>query len=74
MLMLALHGFYIRNKKAARLMVAGALLFVLSDSILAIHKFYMPFALAGTMIMLTYGCAQYLIVQGAVKYILSGKK
>ena len=55
-------------------MVAGALLFVLSDSILAINKFYMPFDLAGTFIMLTYGFAQYLIVQGAVKYIQAGKK
>ncbi len=74
MLMLALHILYIRNKKAAPLMVAGALLFVLSDSFLAINKFYMPFQLAGTLIMLTYGFAQYLIVQGAVKYIVSGKK
>ncbi len=74
MLMLALHIFYIRNKKAAPYMVAGALLFVLSDSILAINKFYMPFQLAGTLIMLTYGFAQYLIVEGAVKYILAGKK
>lgn len=74
MLMLALHIYYIRNKKAAPLMVGGALLFVLSDSVLAINKFYMPFQLAGTLIMLTYGFAQYLIVQGAVKYIIAGKK
>jgi uncharacterized membrane protein YhhN len=37
----------------------GALLFVLSDSILALSKFHTSFLLAGSLIMLTYGLAQY---------------
>ena len=45
----------------------GARLFVLSDSILAINKFGNSFLLAGTMIMLTYGLAQYFIVTGATR-------
>jgi uncharacterized membrane protein YhhN len=69
MLMLALHMLYIKNKNAGLLMLIGALLFVISDSALAINKFYSSFSGAGIIIMLTYGIAQLLIVQGAIKYI-----
>ena len=50
-------------------MMAGAFLFVVSDSLLAINKFYQSFEMAGIIIMLTYGLAQLFIVHGAVKYI-----
>lgn len=69
MLMLALHMLFIKNKPAGKWMMAGALLFVTSDSILAINKFYQPFATAGVLIMLTYGFAQLFIAYGAIKYI-----
>lgn len=46
--------------------VAGAALFVLSDSLLAINKFYQPLTFAGPLIMLTYGLAQLLVVCGTV--------
>ncbi len=69
MLMLAMHMLFLRNKSAGVWMTAGALLFVISDSVLAINKFYLPFELAGVIIMLTYGLAQLLIVQGAIKYL-----
>ena len=72
MLMVALHMLYIRNKKAGMIMVAGAMLFIISDSVLAINKFYNPFELAGTLIMLTYGLAQFLIAKGAADHIRSG--
>lgn len=72
MLMLALHMLFVRNKEAGKLLVTGALLFVLSDSLLAINKFYQPFQLAGVAIMLTYGLAQYFIVKGACLYTRSG--
>lgn len=72
MLMLALHMLYSRNKRAGSYLVAGALLFVISDSVLAINKFYQPFGQAGLVIMLTYGLAQLLIVKGAVEYIRTG--
>ena len=39
MLLLALHMFYVNNKTAGRYMAAGAILFVISDSVLAINKF-----------------------------------
>ena len=75
MLMLALHMPYIQDKKAGLLMMSGALLFVLSDSVLAMNKFYKPFKEADIIIMITYGIAQLSIVQGAIKYIvIKGKK
>ncbi|ELR69106.1 YhhN family protein [Fulvivirga imtechensis AK7] len=42
----------------------GALLFMLSDSILAINRFLDPVPMAGFWIMLTYIAAQFCIVQG----------
>lgn len=69
MLMLAMHMLFINNKPAGRMMMLGALLFVISDSVLATNKFYQPFDGANIIIMLTYGLAQLCIVHGANKYI-----
>lgn len=69
MLLLAMHMLFIKNSKAGQLMMTGAVLFILSDSILAINKFYQPFEAAGLLIMLTYGIAQLLITKGAIVYI-----
>ena len=74
MLIKALQTGGIKNFGAATLMIAGAILFITSDSILAINKFYEPFEYAGIAIMLTYGIAQLLITLGAVKYITSASK
>ena len=69
MFMLAMHMLFIKNKIAGKWMMSGALFFVLSDSILAINKFYQPFEAAGVLIMLTYGLAQLFIIEGAIRYI-----
>ncbi|MEQ1678457.1 MAG: lysoplasmalogenase [Chitinophagaceae bacterium] len=69
MFMLAMHMLFIKNKAAGKWMMTGALLFVISDSTLAIDKFYQPFEAAGIIIMLTYGAAQFFIVKGAADYI-----
>jgi len=74
MFLLALHMLFIKNKEAGKLMMLGALLFIASDSILAVNKFYEPFEYAGIAIMLTYGIAQLLITLGAVRYITSTSK
>ena len=74
MLIKALQTGGIKNFGAATLMIAGAVLFITSDSILAINKFYEPFEYAGIAIMLTYGIAQLLITLGAVRYITSTSK
>lgn len=69
MFLLALHMYFIRNKVAGEMMLAGAALFVISDSLLAINKFYSAFSLAGILIMLTYAGAQLYLVLGASRYI-----
>jgi len=69
MLMLSMHMLYIKNRKAGWKMFAGACLFVLSDSVLAVNKFYIPFVEAGIITMFTYAAAQLLLVQGAIEYI-----
>ena len=74
MLIKALQAGRIKNSGAAALMIAGAVLFITSDSILAINKFYEPFEYAGIAIMLTYGIAQLLITLGTAKYITSVSK
>ncbi|MGC4103334.1 lysoplasmalogenase [Ferruginibacter sp.] len=67
MLTCSIHIFTKVNKPANLLYLAGAAFFVLSDSLLAINKFYQPFAFAGVCIMLTYCAAQYCIVNGFIK-------
>ena len=64
MLLCSLHVFLKVNRKSAVYYLAGASVFVVSDSLLAINKFYQPFAFAGLLIMLTYCAAQYFIVCG----------
>jgi uncharacterized membrane protein YhhN len=46
----------------------GALLFMASDSILAINKFLHPFSTSGVTVMLTYCAAQFLIVEGVLAH------
>ena len=69
MLIQALQMGRIKNKPASSLMIIGAVLFIASDSILAINKFYRPSEIAGIGIMVTYGIAQLLITLGTIKYI-----
>jgi uncharacterized membrane protein YhhN len=69
MLMLSLHMLYIKKTNAGKLFALGAFLFVISDSLLAINKFYSSFQFAGFLIILAYGLAQYCIIKGAVIYL-----
>jgi uncharacterized membrane protein YhhN len=64
MLLLALHTHQLFGY---RYFVIGALLFALSDSILAINKFHTSIHFAGVLIMLTYGLAQLFLVKGIVQ-------
>jgi uncharacterized membrane protein YhhN len=58
-----------RTSSASFWMVfGGAVLFMLSDSLLAINKFLSPLTLGGFFIMLTYVTAQFLIVKGLLKH------
>lgn len=69
MLLLALHLLFLANRKAGLYIAIGAILFVISDSLLAINKFYQPFEAAGFLIMLTYGLAQLFLIIGASNYL-----
>lgn len=50
-----------------KLVFLGAVLFMVSDSVLAMNKFYAPVPLSSIVIMLTYALAQYFIVLGIKK-------
>ncbi|MEP7108830.1 MAG: lysoplasmalogenase [Ferruginibacter sp.] len=67
MLLCSIHIYTKVKGPANRYFVSGAVLFVLSDSILAINKFYQPLPLAGTWLMLSYCAAQYFIVRGELE-------
>ncbi len=67
MLLFAFNGFLVWEKPGNALVFLGALLFVISDSILAVNKFYAPIPKSSFFIMLTYLLAQYLIVVGILK-------
>ena len=62
---------YLRQGRTVKLsyqfVLLGAFLFLVSDSILALNKFYKPLAYSNITIMLTYALAQYFIVIGMLK-------
>lgn len=73
MLLCSLHA-YTKSKRPANLYyVIGAAAFVVSDSILAVNKFYRPFKIAGVLIMLMYCAAQYCIVRGFMEQVKKGE-
>jgi uncharacterized membrane protein YhhN len=47
----------------------GAVLFMISDSLLAVNKFLLPSPWGGFFIMLSYVLAQFLIVEGSLKHL-----
>jgi uncharacterized membrane protein YhhN len=52
--------------KSFNLVFIGSLLFVLSDSMIAINRFFTEFSGSSFLIMLTYFVAQYLIASGLI--------
>jgi uncharacterized membrane protein YhhN len=50
----------------SRLFILGAVFFVVSDSIFAIHKFYAPFDSAAPLLLFTYCLAQFFITRGMI--------
>ncbi len=68
MVMTAIFRFGRTTPKSYWPMLLGAILFMASDSTLAMNKFYSPVPFAGMWIMLTYITAQFLIVKGAINH------
>lgn len=60
--------FWKTDKKIAALLFFGSLQFVMSDSLLAIHKFIYPFEILPGLVMLTYCSAQLLLTMGVIRY------
>jgi len=58
------------NLLSFQLILAGAILFIISDTLLAINKFVHPFLFSGVFIMATYMAAQFLITIGALERII----
>lgn len=50
-----------------RILVLGTLLFMFSDSLIAVNKFLTPVPLSGLFIMSTYYVAQFLITDNVIK-------
>ncbi|GAB5564983.1 MAG: lysoplasmalogenase [Winogradskyella sp.] len=62
------------NTISFKLVFFGAIFFMISDSILALNKFYQPIPLSGISIMITYATAQFLIVLGILKINVTNSK
>ncbi len=56
------------NMSSFGFVFGGAIMFLISDSLLAINKFLDPVTLAGVWVMLTYCLAQYFIVEGIKRH------
>jgi uncharacterized membrane protein YhhN len=59
------------NNRASLWFIAGAVSFIISDSLLAINKFSHPFDYAGICIMVTYCFAQYSLAKGSLYHLQS---
>lgn len=68
MLIVSLRSFKFSHQPFTYLVPAGAALFVVSDFLLALNKFALPFPSAGILVMLTYALAQLFITTGVIKF------
>ncbi|HWB62251.1 MAG TPA: lysoplasmalogenase [Chitinophagales bacterium] len=66
MVVIAINRYKRVNDKSFALVFAGALIFMFSDSIIAINKFLSPVPMAGVFIMVLYIGGQYLIAKGSL--------
>lgn len=74
MMLAAINRFGQVSQKSFNWVFWGALLFLISDSCIAINKFGSPIPMAGFCIMATYAAAQYLIVGGVDSHLFQISK
>lgn len=55
------------NRTSYIMVLTGAILFIISDSVLAVNKFVQPVSLSTLIIMGTYIAAQWLIITGYIR-------
>lgn len=65
----SLFGHKVLSALAVSFFIPGSLLFVLSDSVLAMNNFIYKDNFLNVVVMLSYGYAQCLMVQGFVRYL-----
>ncbi|ASZ10572.1 lysoplasmalogenase [Chitinophaga pendula] len=68
-LLCAMHAFHFNTQPRTWRILIGAIVFIISDALLATNKFYQPLPAAQWWVMLTYGLAQWGIVSGSVAYL-----
>ena len=61
--------FYFSLKTKQKWLIAGALLFLISDSILSVNLFVKESALLSVLVMMTYVAAQFLLVKGMISLV-----
>lgn len=67
MVLSALFRYGRTSSQSFRLVFGGALLFMISDALLAINKFLQPLPYAAFLIMITYVIAQLMIIKGLLE-------
>jgi len=66
MVLFAINRFHRVNDRSFVLVFIGALMFMFSDSFIAVNKFLHPIAFSGVWIMSLYSFGQYLIAKGSL--------
>ncbi len=74
MLICSINLFRKLERNSATLFFNGAFQFLISDSLLAVHKFVYPLQALPLTVMLTYCSAQFLIVQGSIHHLKAMEK
>jgi uncharacterized membrane protein YhhN len=69
MLIMALWQYGKLPRTTALLFIIGAMLFVLSDSALALNRFYKPHPHSGILVMSTYVAAQVFLALGSIAHL-----
>jgi uncharacterized membrane protein YhhN len=68
MVLQSIYRYGFTTMKSFWLVCVGALFFMLSDSLLALNKFYQPIDNAGVFVIATYMAALYFIVLGVIAH------
>ena len=69
MLIMALWQYGKLSRSTAMLFIIGAMFFVLSDSALAMNRFYQPHPYSGILVMSTYVAAQVFLTLGSLAHL-----
>ncbi len=73
-LLCVMHAFRFKEQPMGWYCIAGSILFIVSDAMIATQRFYHSFPGAGICVMLTYGLAQWALIEGSLSYLNSRVK